>query len=156
MSVTKLHLLTLETFFFCPLIHNRCNCRSVGVQDLAQQRLNYKTDSNIILKHKYGFQPEIAIRVCNATSVCHHIGSVNMLVLWLYSYRQSLHCFSSVHILTSEQQSNMPSDAISVELTLPGQWSLITISQYNHSFHPMFPTDHCRLVSIFRRKVILK
>ena len=38
-------------------------------------------------------------------------------------------------------------------ITLPGQWSLITISQYNHSFHPMFPTDHCRLVSIFRRKV---
>ena len=37
--------------------------------------------------------------------------------------------------------------------TLPGQWSLITISQYNHSFHPMFPTDHCRLLSIFRRKV---
>ena len=37
--------------------------------------------------------------------------------------------------------------------TLPGQWSLITISQYNHSFHPMFPTDHCRLVSIFCRKV---
>ena len=37
--------------------------------------------------------------------------------------------------------------------TLPGQWSLITISQYNHSFHPMFPTDHCRLVSTFRRKV---
>ena len=36
--------------------------------------------------------------------------------------------------------------------TLPGQWSLITISQYNHSFHPMFPTDHCRLMS-FRRKV---
>ena len=32
--------------------------------------------------------------------------------------------------------------------TLPGQWSLITISQYNHSFHPMFPTDHCRLLSI--------
>ena len=40
-----------------------------------------------------------------------------------------------------------------VKPTLPGQWSLITISQYNHSFHPMFPTDHCRLVSIFRRKV---
>ena len=37
--------------------------------------------------------------------------------------------------------------------TLPRQWSLITISQDNHSFHPMFPTDHCRLVSIFRRKV---
>ena len=37
--------------------------------------------------------------------------------------------------------------------TLPWQWSLITISQDNHSFHPMFPTDHCRLVSIFRRKV---
>ena len=37
--------------------------------------------------------------------------------------------------------------------TLPGQWSLITISQYNHSFHPMFPTDHCRLMSLFRRKV---
>ena len=37
--------------------------------------------------------------------------------------------------------------------TLPGQWSLITISQYNHSFHPMFPTDHCRLVSIFHWKV---
>ena len=33
--------------------------------------------------------------------------------------------------------------------TLPRQWSLITISQDNHSFHPMFPTDHCRLVSIF-------
>ena len=30
--------------------------------------------------------------------------------------------------------------------TLPRQWSLITISQDNHSFHPMFPTDHCRLV----------
>ena len=28
-----------------------------------------------------------------------------------------------------------------VMVTLPGQWSLITISQYNHSFHPMFPTD---------------
>ena len=37
--------------------------------------------------------------------------------------------------------------------TLPRQWSLITISQDNHSFHPMFPIDHCRLVSIFRRKV---
>ena len=37
--------------------------------------------------------------------------------------------------------------------TLPRQWSLITISQDNHSFHPMFPTDHCRVVSIFRRKV---
>ena len=37
--------------------------------------------------------------------------------------------------------------------TLPRQWSLITISQDNHSFHPMFPTDHCRLVSIFSRKV---
>ena len=27
--------------------------------------------------------------------------------------------------------------------TLPGQWSLIAISQYNHSFHPMFPTGTC-------------
>ena len=39
------------------------------------------------------------------------------------------------------------------DATLPRQWSLITISQDNHSFHPMFPTDHCRLVSIFPRKV---
>ena len=38
-------------------------------------------------------------------------------------------------------------------ITLPGQWSLITISQYNHSSHPMFPTDHYRLMSIFGRKV---
>ena len=37
--------------------------------------------------------------------------------------------------------------------TLPWQWSLITISQYNHSFYPMFLTDHCRLLSIFRQKV---
>ena len=32
--------------------------------------------------------------------------------------------------------------------TLPWQGSLITISQENHSFHHMFPTDHCRLMSI--------
>ena len=38
-------------------------------------------------------------------------------------------------------------------LTLPWQWSLITISQENHWFHYMFPTDHCRLVSIFSRNV---
>ena len=37
--------------------------------------------------------------------------------------------------------------------TLPWQWSLITISQEDHSFYPMFPTDHCRRVPIFRRKV---
>ena len=37
--------------------------------------------------------------------------------------------------------------------TLPWQWSLIMISQENHSFHLTFPTDHCRLMSIFRRNV---
>ena len=37
--------------------------------------------------------------------------------------------------------------------TLPWQWSLITISREDHSFYPMFPTDHCRRVPIFRRKV---
>ena len=31
--------------------------------------------------------------------------------------------------------------AFITESTLPGKWSLITISQYNHSFHPMFLTD---------------
>ena len=30
---------------------------------------------------------------------------------------------------------------------------LITIPQLHNSFHPMFPTDHCRFVSILRRKV---
>ena len=37
--------------------------------------------------------------------------------------------------------------------TLPWQWSLITSSQLHHSFHHMFPSDHCRLMSIFHRKV---
>ena len=32
--------------------------------------------------------------------------------------------------------------------TLPWQWSLITLYQENHSFHPMSPTDHCRLLSL--------
>ena len=40
-----------------------------------------------------------------------------------------------------------------VQHTLPWQCSLITISQDDHSFYPMFPTDHCRRVPIFRRKV---
>ena len=38
-------------------------------------------------------------------------------------------------------------------VTLPWQWSLITVIQLHHSFHPMFPTDHCRFVYIFCRKV---
>ena len=38
--------------------------------------------------------------------------------------------------------------------TLPGQWSLITISQYNHSFHPMFLMEHAVvIVSPLRRSV---
>ena len=39
------------------------------------------------------------------------------------------------------------------QCTLPWQWSLITISQENHSFPPMFPADHCRLMSVFHLKV---
>ena len=35
--------------------------------------------------------------------------------------------------------------------TLPWQWLLRTISQQNHSFHLVFQTDHCRLVSTFCR-----
>ena len=50
-------------------------------------------------------------------------------------------------------QYNFQGQLGNVWRTLPRQWSLITISQDNHSFHPMFPTDHCRLVSIFRLKV---
>ena len=62
----------------------------------------------------------------------------------------SLHSCTRLRVV---QEMACPYHSCKILRTLPRQWSLITISQDNHSFHPMFQTDHCRLVSIFRRKV---
>ena len=67
---------------------------------------------------------------------------------WLLTYSKQLYILSEYCVVWCDILS-----VSKVPTTLPWQWSLITISQENHSFQPMFPTDHCRLVSIFRRKV---
>ena len=104
--------------------------------------------------------------------------TLKVLNLWKFTYKWSWwifdrycclklivgHGVSSAGSYLADPTSPIPSHCASVvatstvrvntgAFTLPRQWSLITISQDNHSFHPTFPTDHCRLVSIFRRKV---
>ena len=118
----------------------------------------------------------IEVTICKITRPTAHFmcGPMSDLLICKFMYGHTWHRISLLRPGVIKQHKTNPNQTLKInqgneinmvshkingfltyvnKCTLPGQWSLITISQYNNSFHPMFPTDHCRLVSIFRRKV---
>ena len=113
----------------------------------------------IMLELRAAFDISHETRACSASAedendVWRTRGSLNGLAkLILHRLRRPVIIQGSMSTLKHSGQAYHRNQHRTAACTLPRQWSLITISQDNHSFHPMFPTDHCRLVSIFRRKV---
>ena len=124
-------------------------CEQILVKNIATENLVYVNKAT-----KDTFYEVSAIQWYTiAEHVCAVASYSRLLVFFLHIFIAI--CSSNI-VLRGNNGSGIKRGTVlptSQIIHSPWQWPLITIPQENHSFHPRFPIDDCRLVSIFPQKV---